>query len=103
VRIPEQFKLAGEYEELWRAVMPDVAAPSVDQFVLWAGNYPYETVVFAINRAARKQRGSLNTGVLMSSDSTARYASGVMFNQSNGNRKFPSVSSPSSVEREVAA
>ena len=86
--VTEQMTKAPEYAELWRTLMPDCDEPGVDQFGLWAGQYPEHIIVRGVNRAAAKRRKLRDTSRPMTAQEAVRYASSVMKHESLGIRRF---------------
>jgi hypothetical protein len=79
--VQQQMITAEQYEQLWKALMPDVEAPDRQQFLLWVGTYTDDLVSRGINRAgvkARKLRGTANA---MTTLDAIRYAASVMKNE----------------------
>lgn len=91
--IAEQLSAAEQYRTLWKALMPDIATPSHDQFLLWAGSYTEELVSRGVNRAARKGRKLRDTKPMTTLEAVM-YASSVMKNESIGARAHPNGFTP---------
>lgn len=78
---------AEQHEQLWRTLMPAIASPGFDQFMLWAALHRDELVQRGFSRAAIKVRKLGELGVHMAPEIVARYASGVMNNETRGLRR----------------
>ena len=80
---------AEEFVQFWKMILPDVAAPDIDQFLLWVGSNSHQRVLRGISGAARKRRAVLNyTGKAMTTGELAAYASSIMRHESEGRRRF---------------
>lgn len=66
-------KVADNLAKLWQGLLPDHQVPRRSQFLQWAAMAPETTVVYALNRAARK---ALREG--FDADSVGRYVTGVI-------------------------
>ena len=75
---------AEQFEQLWQMLMPDIAAPDRQQFLLWAGTYSDDQVSRGINRAGIKVRKLRGTPGAMTANEAARYATSVMRNEALG-------------------
>lgn len=85
--VQHQFIVAEQFVELWRAVMPHLEPPELQQFLLWAGTYSDELVSRGINRAGAKARKLLGTTTPMTAFDATRYAASVMRNELLGVRR----------------
>lgn len=68
-----QLEVADNLAKLWAGLLPNHDVPSRSQFLQWAAMGPEATVVFAINRAARK---ALREGFDI--DRIGRYVTGII-------------------------
>jgi hypothetical protein len=84
--VQQQITSAVQFAEFWKLLMPEVAMPERQQFLMWAGTYNEELVSRGITRAAAKFRKMKGTDTPMSADDAIRYASSVMKNESLGRR-----------------
>lgn len=80
----EQSKLADQCAELWRTIMPEVAAPGKSQFLIWIGTFPESAVLRGINRAGAKVLRMKDTRTPMTANDAHRYASSVMRSETQG-------------------
>ena len=95
--VQQQMTTAEQFTELWKALLPDCAMPTRQQFLIWAGTYSDDLVSRGINRAAAKVRKMRDTSP-MSTDDAIRYATSVMKNEFLGILRHEQV-----VERGVLA
>jgi hypothetical protein len=77
--LQEQRQVAELGKELWTLVLPDVDAPELSTFVLWA-TFDSDILTRAINRTASKFRRMQRMQVPMNPDDCARYCSSVCRN-----------------------
>lgn len=82
--VQQQMTKAEQFEQLWQALMPDIAPPDRQQFLLWAGAYSDDQVSRGITRAGIKVRKSRGTPGVMTANEAARYATSVMRNEMMG-------------------
>lgn len=85
--IQQQFTAADQFVELWKALMPELEPPDLQQFLLWAGTYSDELVSRGINRAGAKARKMRGTTTPLSAYDATRYAASVMKNELLGIRR----------------
>jgi hypothetical protein len=85
--VQHQFIVAEQFVELWKAVMPQLEPPDLQQFLLWAGTYTDELVSRGINRAGAKARKLRDTTTPMTAFDATRYAASVMKNETLGRKQ----------------
>jgi hypothetical protein len=85
--VQNQMVMAEQYEQLWKALMPNVLSPDRQQFLLWVGTYTEELVSRGINRTGSKARKLRGTENAMSANDAERYAASVMKNELLGIRR----------------
>jgi hypothetical protein len=80
---------AEEFIQFWKMILPDVAPPGMDQFLLWVSGNSHQRVLRGISGAARKRRAVLSsTGKAMTTDEVAAYASSILRHEAEGRRRF---------------
>jgi hypothetical protein len=85
--VQNQMVMAEQYEQLWKALMPEVSSPDRQQFLLWVGTYSEELVSRGINRTGSKARKLRSTENAMTANEAERYAASVMRNELLGIQK----------------